>query len=69
MEQEQIKSCFNTRHTDAKGEKRYSSYSFLISTLEGGEWSASPIGRALPPWKDPQYPLGRRLGGPQSWSG
>jgi hypothetical protein len=31
------------------GDRRYSSYSFLTSALEGGEWSASRPGRALPP--------------------
>jgi hypothetical protein len=31
------------------GERRYSSYSFLTSALEGGEWSASRPGHALPP--------------------
>jgi hypothetical protein len=44
----------------------------LTSALEGGEWSASRPGRALPPGKDiprPPYPLDRRLGGTQSWSG
>jgi hypothetical protein len=44
---------------DAKGEKSYSSYSFLTSALDGGEGSVS----------HPRYPLNRRLGGPQSWSG
>jgi hypothetical protein len=29
----------------------------------------SRSGRSLPPGKDPQYPLDRNLGGPQSWSG
>jgi hypothetical protein len=48
---------------------RYSSYSFLTSALDGGEWSASRPGRALPWGKDPRYPLYRRLGGPQSRSG
>jgi hypothetical protein len=33
------------------GERRYSSYSFLTSAPEGGEWSASRPGRALPPGK------------------
>jgi hypothetical protein len=33
-----------------------------------GEWPASRHGRALPPGKDPRYPLVRRLSGPQSWS-
>jgi hypothetical protein len=46
------------------GERRHSSYSFSTSALDGGEWSASR------PWgKDPQYPLDRKLGGPQSRSG
>jgi hypothetical protein len=31
------------------GGRWYSSYFFLTSTLEGGEWSASRPGRALPP--------------------
>jgi hypothetical protein len=30
------------------GDRRYSSYSFLTSTLEGGEWSASRSGRFTP---------------------
>jgi hypothetical protein len=46
------------------GERRYSFYSFSASALDGGEWSASRPGRALPP-----VPLDRRLGGPQSRSG
>jgi hypothetical protein len=33
------------------GERRYSSYSFLTSALDGGEWSASCPGRTLPPGK------------------
>jgi hypothetical protein len=32
----------------------------LTAALAGGEWSA------LPPRKEPQYPLNRKLGGPQS---
>jgi hypothetical protein len=31
------------------GERRYSSYSFLTSALDGGEWSASRPGRAFTP--------------------
>jgi hypothetical protein len=31
------------------GERRYSSYSFLTSALDGGEWSASRPGRAITP--------------------
>jgi hypothetical protein len=51
------------------GKRRYSSYSFLTSALDGGEWSASRPGRALPRGKDTRYPLYRRVGGPQSRSG
>jgi hypothetical protein len=38
------------------GDRRYISYSFLPSTLEAGEWSASRPGRALPPGKEPPVP-------------
>jgi hypothetical protein len=31
------------------GKRRYSSYSFTTSALDGGEWSASRPSRALPP--------------------
>jgi hypothetical protein len=31
------------------GDRRYSSYSYLTSALDGGEWSASHPGSALPP--------------------
>jgi hypothetical protein len=46
-------------------DRRYSSYSFLTSALEGGEWSASRPGRALPPDKEPPVPtvqVGPRAG-------
>jgi hypothetical protein len=51
------------------GDRKYSSYSFLTSALEGSKWSVSHSGRALPPGKGPPcYPMDRRLGGPQSRS-
>jgi hypothetical protein len=53
---------------EAKGERRYRSYSFTTWALDEGEWSASSPGRALAPGKDARYPFDRRLGGPQSWS-
>jgi hypothetical protein len=57
-----IRSRF--RRGGANGEKSYSSYSFLTSALNGGEWSASRPGHLLLPGKDSQYPLDRRLGWP-----
>jgi hypothetical protein len=51
------------RSTEALlGERRYSSYSFLTSALEGGEWSASRPGRALPPGKQPPVPTVQEAG-------
>ena len=41
---------------------------FMTTALERGEGSASHSGRSLPPGKT-QYPLHRRLGGPQGRSG
>jgi hypothetical protein len=52
-----------------KGERSCTSYSFLTSAVGRGVWSASRPGRALPTGKHPRYPLYRRLGVPQSWSG
>jgi hypothetical protein len=40
----------------------------MTTALEGGEGSASRLGRSLPPGKT-WYPLYRRLGGPQGQSG
>jgi hypothetical protein len=42
-----------TRHVGAWGERTCSSYSFLTSALDWGEWSASRPGCALPRGKDP----------------
>jgi hypothetical protein len=44
------------------GERRYSSYSFLTSALDGDEWSASCSGRALPLGKRPPVPTGKEAG-------
>jgi hypothetical protein len=59
------KSSPATRHGGLWGDRRYSSYSFLTSALDGGERSGSRPGRALLRGKDPRYPLYRRLGGPR----
>jgi hypothetical protein len=44
------------------GDRRYSSYSFVTSALEGGEWSASRPGRALLPGKEPPVPTVQEAG-------
>jgi hypothetical protein len=40
----------------------YSSYSFTISALDGGEWPASRPSRVLPPGKGPPVPIGQEAG-------
>jgi hypothetical protein len=51
------------------GDRRYSSSHSLTSALEGGEWSASRPGRALPPGKEPPGTHCIGGGGPQSRGG
>jgi hypothetical protein len=46
-----------TRHGGALGDRRYNSYCFLTSALEGGGWSASRLCRALPPGGEPPVPI------------
>jgi hypothetical protein len=48
-----------TRHG---GGRRYSSYSFMTSALDGGDWSASRPGHVLPPGKGPPVPTGQEAG-------
>jgi hypothetical protein len=55
-------TCPATRHGGAWGERKYSSYSFLTSALDGGEWSASRPGRAFPPEKGPPLPIVQEAG-------
>jgi hypothetical protein len=43
-------------------ERRYSSYSFTTSALDGSEWSASRPGRALSPGKGPPVPIVQEAG-------
>jgi hypothetical protein len=47
---------------EALGGRRYSSYSFRASALDGGERSASRLGRALSPGKGPPVPIGQDAG-------
>jgi hypothetical protein len=50
--------CPATCHGGTWGERRYSPYSYITSALDGGEWSASRPGCALPPGKGPPVPIG-----------
>jgi hypothetical protein len=56
-----IKQSHNTP-MEAQGERRYSSYSFTTSALDGGQWLASRPGRALVPGKGPPVPLRHEAG-------
>jgi hypothetical protein len=47
---------------DSRYERRYSSYSFLTSALDGGKWSASRSGRVLPPGKGSPVPIVQEAG-------
>jgi len=51
------------------GEWRYGFTHSLTSVLGGDEWSASRLGSLIPHGKSSQYPLKRRLGGPQGQPG
>jgi hypothetical protein len=44
------------------GGEEYSSYSFTTSALDGGEWSESRPGSALPPRKGPPVPIVQEAG-------
>jgi len=52
-------SCY--RHAGAKGERMYTSYSFFISALDGGEWSASRSG-STSTGKRPPVPIVQEAG-------
>jgi hypothetical protein len=57
-----------TGYEDPQGEYKYSSILSLTSALDEGEWLAPRPGR-FTPVKKTQYPLYRRLGGPQDRCG
>jgi hypothetical protein len=48
--------------TEGLGERRYISYSFTTSALDGGEWSPSLPGRVLDPGKGPPIPIVQEAG-------
>jgi hypothetical protein len=52
-----LRCCPTIPHGGDCGDRRYSSYSFSSSALDGGEWSASRPSRALPPGKGPPVPI------------
>jgi hypothetical protein len=47
---------------EVQGERAYSSYSFMTSVLDGGEWSASRPGSVLPPGKGTPVPIVQEAG-------
>jgi hypothetical protein len=49
-------------HAGAKGERKYSSYSFLTSAIHGSKWSECHPGYKLPQVKGPWYRLDRKVG-------
>jgi hypothetical protein len=53
-----------SRYTPGRGlvGEEYSSYSFTTSALDGGEWSASRLYRALPPGKGPPVSIVQESG-------
>jgi hypothetical protein len=44
----EVSKAVSLHHTCGKRERMYSSYSFLTSALDGGEWSASRPGSVFP---------------------
>jgi hypothetical protein len=63
-----IKQSHNTP-MEAQGKRRYSSYSFTTSAIDGVSGQRHAPGALYPQGKDPWYPLNRRLCGSQSWCG
>jgi hypothetical protein len=47
---------------EAQGERIDSSYTLTVQALNGGEWSVSRPGRALPPGKGPTILIGQEAG-------
>jgi hypothetical protein len=56
--QQKMQKLSRYRHSGAKGEREYNSFSFLTSALDGSEWSASRTCRVLPPGKKSPVPIG-----------
>jgi hypothetical protein len=61
-------SCPATRHAEAKGERKYSSYSFFTSALDGVSDHRHAPAALFPRGKDPRYPLYRKVVSKHFWS-
>jgi hypothetical protein len=57
-----------TCHKGTEGKQRYSSTLSLTLALDEGWWLMPHPGH-FTPGKESHYPLYKRLGGPQNWSG
>jgi hypothetical protein len=57
-----LTSCSTTRQEGVWVERRYSSYSFSTSALDGGGWSTSHSSRALAPKKGLPVPIVQEAG-------
>ena len=55
-------------HEGPDAEQRCRSTFSLTSAVDGGGWP-TPRRRCFTPGKETQYPMYRRLRGPQGWSG
>jgi hypothetical protein len=53
---------FTWKHEWPGRYRKYSSYSFLTSAVDGADWSASSPGRALYPWKGHPVPIVQEAG-------
>jgi hypothetical protein len=62
------KLCPKTGHEGLQEEYMYSSTLSLTSAVDGGGWLTPRTGRFFPS-KETQYPLYKKLGGPQGPSG
>jgi hypothetical protein len=60
--QTQKSKALSLGHAGAKRERKYNSYSFSTSALDGGQWSASRPGRVLAPRKGPPVSIVQEAG-------
>jgi hypothetical protein len=65
----EIKVKLSRYHHADKGERNYSSYSFLTLAIDWVSGQHYPPSALYQRERTTIYPLDRRLGGPQSWTG